>query len=198
MFGMPPDHKSRTGLVVSVDRLSKLVQLAPCSTKISDKGAAFLFLDHVYQLHGMPESIALDWYPRLTAGFWRHVFELLDSKLYMSTADHPQTNGQTKKASRVVVDVLRTLATPKEWSKHLPFVAFAINNSVHAGTSDTPFYVNGIRYFRTPVSLCAARVLVGGGLTTLGANAEERTGFANVMTETCCSDPASSAEVTIQ
>ena len=111
---MPPDHKGRTGLVVFVARLSKMVHLAPCSTKISGKEADFLFLDHVYRLHGMPESIVSDWNPRFASGFWHHVFELLGGKLHMSTADHPQTDGQTETANRVVSDVLRTIATPKE------------------------------------------------------------------------------------
>ena len=189
MFGLPPDHKGRTGLVVFVDRLSKMVHLAPCSTKISGKEAALLFLDHVYRLHGMPESIVSDRDPRFTSGFWRHVFELLGSKLHMSTADHPQTDGQTERANRVVADVLRTIATPKEWSKQLPFVEFAINNSVHASTGETPFYINGLRHPRTPVSFVRSPSLSGGGpLTSLGANAKEGQG--------CPSDTANLAVVT--
>ena len=98
------------------------------------------------------------------------MFELLGSKLHMSTADHPQTDGQTERANRVVADVLRTIATPKEWSKQLPFVEFAINNSVHASTGETPFYINGLRHPRTPVSFVRSPSLSGGGpLTMLGA-----------------------------
>ncbi|CAI5702336.1 unnamed protein product [Peronospora effusa] len=189
MFGLPPDHKGRTGLVVFVDRLSKMVHLAPCSTKISGKEAALLFLDNVYRLNGMPEAIVSDRDPRFTSGFWRHVFELLGSKLHMSTADHPQTDGQTERANRVVADVLRTIATPKEWSKQLPFVEFAINNSVHASTGETPFYINGLRHPRTPVSFVRSPSLSGGGpLTSLGANAKEGQG--------CSSDTANLAVVT--
>ena len=94
-----------------------------------------MFLDHVYRLHGMRESIVLDRDPRFTSWFWRHVFELLGKKIYMATADHPQTDGQTKRINRVGADVLRTIATPTGWSKHLPLVEFVINNSVHASTS---------------------------------------------------------------
>ncbi|CAI5710045.1 unnamed protein product [Peronospora effusa] len=145
-----------------------MVHLAPCSTKISGKEAALLFLDHVYRLRGMPESIVSDRDPRFTSGFWRHVFELLGSKLHMSTADHPQTDGQTERANRVVADVLRTIATPTEWSKQFPFVEFAINNSVHASTGETPFYINGLRHPRTPVSFVRSPSLSGGGpLTSL-------------------------------
>ena len=173
MFGMPPDHHGRTGLVVFVDRLSKMVHLAPCSTKITGKETALLFLDHVYRLHGMPETIISDRDPRFTSGFWRHVFKLLGSTLHMSTADHPQTDGQTERVNRVVADVLRTVATPKEWSKQLPFVEFAINDSVHASTGETPFYINGLRHPRSPVSFVRSPSLSEGGpLTSLEASSE--------------------------
>ena len=88
----------------------------------------------------------------------------------MSTAGHPQTDGQTERANRVVADVLRTVATPKEWSKQLPFVEFALNNSVHASTGETPFYINGLRHPRTPVVFVRSPSLSEGGpLTKLGA-----------------------------
>ena len=106
---MPPYHKGRTALVVFVDRMSKMMHLAPCNTKFSGNEADFLFLDHVYRLHGMPESIVSDRDPRFSSLFWRHVFELLGSKIHMSTADHPQTDGQTERAYRVMADVLRTI-----------------------------------------------------------------------------------------
>ena len=140
-----------------------MVPLAPCKTSTTGTEAALLFLDHVYRQHGMPKSIVSDRDPRFTSGFWRHVFELLGSKLHTSTADHFQTDGQTERANRVVADVFRTVATPKEWGKQLPFVEFAHKNSAHASTSETPFNINGLRYPRAPVSLCAARVLVGEG-----------------------------------
>ena len=101
-------------LVVFVDIMRKTVHLAPCSTKISGKDADFLFLDHVYRQHGMPEPIVLDQDPLFTSGFWRHVFELLNSKVLMSTTKHPQIDGQSERVNSVVADVLRTIATPKE------------------------------------------------------------------------------------
>ena len=113
MFGMPPDHNGRTGLVVFVDRLGKMVHLAPCKISITGKEAAFLFLDHVYRLHGMPKSIVSYRDSHFTSIVWRHVFKLLRSKPFMLTADHPQTDGQTELVNRVVADVLGTVATPK-------------------------------------------------------------------------------------
>ena len=72
-----------------------------------------------------------------------------------------------------MADVLRTVATPKEWSKQLPFVEFAINDSVHASTGETPFYINGLRHPRSPVSFVRSPSLSEGGpLTSLEASSE--------------------------
>ncbi|CAI5714567.1 unnamed protein product [Peronospora effusa] len=92
----------------------------------------------------------------------------------MSTADHSQTDDQTERANRVVADVLRTIANPKEWSKQLPFVEIAINNSVHASTGETPLYINELCHPRMPVSFVHSLSLnEGGPLTSVVANAKE-------------------------
>ena len=174
-FGLPPDPQHNTGVAVFVDRLSKMVHMAPCRPQITGKETAVLFLDHVFKLHGLPESIISDRDPRFTAAFWQHVFARLGTQVTMSTADHPQTDGQTERVNRVVEDILRCIALerPRDWSSMLPFVEFAINNSVHTTTGETPFYVNGLRHPRTPVSFVRGSNLSGGGhlAAPLDANA---------------------------
>ncbi|CAI5702835.1 unnamed protein product [Peronospora effusa] len=140
-----------------------MVHLAPCRTKISGKEAALLFLDHAYRLHVMPESIVSDRDPRFTSGFWRHVFELLGSKLYMSTAGHPHTYVQTEQANRFVADVLRTIATPKEWRKQLPFVEFAIMTVCMPVRVKHRFTLTDCVILERQSRLYAARVLVREG-----------------------------------
>ena len=72
----------------------------------------------------------------------------------------------------------------------MPFVEFALNNSVHASTGETPFYINGLRQPRTLVSFVRSPSLSGEGpLTTLGATTKEG--------QSCPSDPASLAAATI-
>ena len=68
---------------------------------------------------------------------------MLDNRLDMSTADHPQTDGQTERVNRVIHDILRSVCadTLKRWSSMLPVVEFALNSAVHASTGYTPFYV---------------------------------------------------------
>ncbi|KAG2804412.1 hypothetical protein PC129_g9573 [Phytophthora cactorum] len=85
----------------------------------------------------------------------------------MSTADHPQTDGQTERVNRVVEDILRSVCAeaPRRWSEVLPLVEFALNNAVHASTGFTPFYVNGLANHRvtlTPPRRCSG--LSGGGI----------------------------------
>ncbi|KAG3052553.1 hypothetical protein PI125_g26135 [Phytophthora idaei] len=73
----------------------------------------------------------------------------------MSTADHPQTDGQTERVNRVLEDTLRSVCAgaPRTWSERLPVVEFALNNAVHASTGLTPFYLNGMRHPRVPLTL---------------------------------------------
>ncbi|GMF48734.1 unnamed protein product [Phytophthora fragariaefolia] len=87
----------------------------------------------------------------------------------MSAADHPQTDGQTERINRVLVDALKSYAHSfHHWSDCLPMAEFAINNSVHVSMGHTPFYVNGIRHPRVPSVLAAvAPSLSGGGYPVL-------------------------------
>ncbi|CAI5701581.1 unnamed protein product [Peronospora effusa] len=146
MFGLPPDHKGRTGLVVFVDRLSKMVHLTPCSTKISGKEATLLFLDHVYRLYGMPESIVSDRDPRFTSVY-----------------------GDICLSCWVASSTCQPLIIPRPMAKQKgPIESWRI---VHASTGETPFYINGLRHPRTPVSFVRSPSLSGGGhLTSPGAN----------------------------
>ncbi|GMF36122.1 unnamed protein product [Phytophthora fragariaefolia] len=149
LFGLPPDNKRRTGIVASVDRFSKRMHLAAVPAEVKAKQTARLFVDMVLRHHGMPIDIVSDRDPRFTARFWQDLFTRLGTQLYMSTADQPQTDGQTKRANRVLVDALKSYAHSfHHWSDCPPMAAFAIKNSVHASTGHTPFYVNATRHLR--------------------------------------------------
>ncbi|GMF33756.1 unnamed protein product [Phytophthora fragariaefolia] len=82
----------------------------------------------------------------------------------MSTADHPQTDGQKERVNRVLEATRRSVcaAEPTSWSTLLPQVEFALNNAVHSSTGFTPFDVNGLRHPRTPLTLPPTSNLGGG------------------------------------
>lgn len=180
VFGLPQDPQGRDGILVFVDRFSKMVHLVAVAETISAAGSAKVFVESVFRLHGLPRDIVSDRDPRFTAAFWQAVFRLLGTRLRMSTADHPQTDGQTERANRVLVEILRAYAHSFEhWSDQLAMVEFAINNSVHASTGYTPFFVNGLRHPLTPALLGPAPLgvafesavppaLSGGGTRSLG------------------------------
>ncbi|KAE9081925.1 hypothetical protein PF006_g27019 [Phytophthora fragariae] len=140
-----------------------MVRLTAVRKSVTAPQAAQLFVDNVFRNHGLPEAFVSDRDPRFVSHFWRHLFRLLGTRLDMSTADHPQTDGQTERVNRVLEDILRSVcaAEPTKWSTLLPQVEFALNNAVHSSTGFTPFYVNGLRHPRTPLTLPPARISVG-------------------------------------
>ncbi|KAG3141164.1 hypothetical protein PC128_g25029 [Phytophthora cactorum] len=152
VFGLPADDHGNTGILVFVCRLSKLVHLAPVPDTVTGEQAARLFVDGVFRHHGLPETFVSDRDPRFTAAFWQTLFQLLGTRLHMSTAGHPQTDDQTERVNRVLEDTLRSVCATA-WSERLPVVEFALNNAVHASTGFTPFYLNGMRHPRVPLTL---------------------------------------------
>jgi len=86
-------------ILVVVDRLTKMVHFIPTTEKISAKGLARLFRDNVWKLHGLPESIISDRGPQFVAGLMRELNEMLGIKSKLSTAFHPQTDGQTERVN---------------------------------------------------------------------------------------------------
>ncbi|KAG2789882.1 hypothetical protein Pcac1_g1416 [Phytophthora cactorum] len=104
--GLLPDSKRWTGVVVFVDR--KMVHLAAVPAEVTAVQTARLFVDMVFKHHGMPLDIVSDRDPRFTARFGQEVFTFLGTQLSMSTADHPQTEGQTERVNRVLGDLLRS------------------------------------------------------------------------------------------
>lgn len=157
IFGLPKDAQGNNGILVFVDRFSKMVHLAAVPDSIDAAGSARVFMETVFRLHGMPSEVVSDRDPRFTAKFWQCVFTTLGTRLKMSTADHPETDGQTERVNRVLEEILRGYAHSfVSWSEHLSMAEFAINNSVHASTTHTPFYVNGLRHPRVPASLGAS------------------------------------------
>ncbi|POM74672.1 Pol protein, partial [Phytophthora palmivora] len=97
----------------------------------------------------------------------------------MSTADHPQTDGQTDRVNRVLEDTLRSICAeaPRSWSDQLPMVEFALNNAVHASTGFTPFYLNGLRHPQVPLTLR------GGTDASIVSGGEARKAFSSQVSE---------------
>ena len=137
---------------VFVDRFTKMLHFVPTTKTGTAPALAAIFIDNIFKHHGLPSSIISDRDPRFTSNFWRATFQILETKLNLSTAFHPETDGQTERAIRTVEQMLRGYVGPrqKDWADYLPLLEFAYNNSVQATTGKTPFFLNYGRHPATP------------------------------------------------
>jgi hypothetical protein len=92
----------------------------------------------------LPDSIVSDRDPKFTSRFWRESHRILGTKLMMSTAFHPQTDGATERANRSVGQILRVMIEPNQsdWVEKIPLMEFAINSNISSSTGFAPFELN--------------------------------------------------------
>jgi transposase InsO family protein len=113
-------------------------------TTINVEGTALLFFKEVWKHHGTPKVVISDRGPQFVAGFTRELYQLLGIKLAMSTAYHPQTDGQTEHINHVLEGYLQTFTSQQQdnWDDLLPSGEFHYNNSQHLSTQQTPFMLD--------------------------------------------------------
>lgn len=139
--------KTKTGfdaVTTYVDRFSKRPHFIPCNTTDSAVKAAKDFHDTVFRLHGLPDSIVSDRDPKFTSRFWTELMRILQVNLKMSTADHPQTDGQSEVMNKMLENYLRNFCSyhRDDWDSLLPAAEFAYSSSKHHLTGETPFYLD--------------------------------------------------------
>ena len=139
-----PISKGYDSLFVVIDRLTKMCHLAPCNKTTSAPEFAKMFLHHVIRLHGIPDSIVSDRGSIFTSQFWNALTKSLDLKKRLSTAFHPQTDGQTEKMNQTVEQYLRIYCNHQQdnWSDLLSLAEFSYNNAQHSSIGCSPFYAN--------------------------------------------------------
>ncbi|GJW44018.1 putative reverse transcriptase domain-containing protein, partial [Tanacetum coccineum] len=119
---------------------------------------ARLYLNRIVARHGIPASIICDRDGRFTSNFWRSFQKALGTDISMSTAYHPETDGQSERTIQTLEDMLRACVIDfgKGWVKHLPLAEFSYNNSYHASIKAAPYEALYGRKCRSPV--CWAEV----------------------------------------
>lgn len=155
--------KSKNGfdcIVVFVCRLIKMHHYVATRTNISAPELATIFLRDVVRLHGLPEYILSDRDPKFTAKFWRALWEQLGTTLTLSTAYHPQTDGQTERANRTLEEMLRGYVSwaQDDWDQHLPVLELAYNSSIQASTGKSPFFLNSGQEVRLPLDAAMSSI----------------------------------------
>ncbi|GJX05179.1 retrotransposable element Tf2 [Tanacetum coccineum] len=138
-----PMSQGKTTILVVVDRLSKHAHFLPLAHPYNAPQVAQLFLDHIYKLHGLPKSIVSDRDKIFMSLFWKSLFEKLQVQLKISSAYHPQTDGQTEVVNKCLEGYLRcmTREKPKDWVKWLPLTEYWYNTNFHTSINTTPYEV---------------------------------------------------------
>lgn len=160
---LPRSKIGNDAIVVFVDKLTKMVHYIPTTTNVTAPKLAKIVLKEVCRLHGIPESILSDRDPRFTANFWKSLWNQLGTKLVMSTAYHPQTDGQTERANRTLEEMLRSYVNinHSDWDEHLPVLEMAYNNSKQISTGFSPFYLNSGQEIKMPIDIALGNVRNG-------------------------------------
>ncbi|GJS41858.1 reverse transcriptase domain-containing protein [Tanacetum coccineum] len=117
-----------------------------------------IYIKEIVSRHGVPISIISDRDSHFTSRFWQSMQNALGTQLDMSTAYHPETDGQSERTIQTLKDMLRACVIDfgKGWERHLPLVEFSYNNSYHASIKAAPFEALYGRKCRSPV--CWAKV----------------------------------------
>ena len=131
-------------ILVVVDWLTKMVYFIPTTERTSAEGLARLFRDNMQKLHGLPESIISDRGPQFVAGLMRELNRMLEIESKLSTAFHPQTNGQMERVNQELEQYLRMFIDHRQeqWPDWLGMAEFAYNNKIHSSTKVSPFKAN--------------------------------------------------------
>ena len=139
-----PESNGFDAILVVVDRLTKMRHFIPTNTTIGAIGTADLLMRHIYKLHGLPDTIVSDRGPQFAADAQRQICRVLGIQRLLSTAFHPQTDGQTEIANAAMECYLRAFVSYQQddWEPKLPFAEFAANNALSDTLHCSPFFAN--------------------------------------------------------
>nr|GEY99035.1 putative reverse transcriptase domain-containing protein [Tanacetum cinerariifolium] len=138
---------------LSVDRLTKSAHFLPKKKTDSIEKLAALYLKEIMCRHGVPVSVISYKDSLFTSRFWASLQKALGTQLDLSTAYHPETDGQSERTIQTLEDMLQSCVIDfgSSWDKHLLLVEFSYNNSYHASIKAAPFEALYGRKCRSPV-----------------------------------------------
>jgi transposase InsO family protein len=129
-------------VLVVLDLLSKMSHFIPCREDVSSAVLANLFRKNVFRLHGLPDKIISDRGATFVSKFWQSLLNSLNVQSALSTAYHPQTDGQTEIMNQILEDYLQHFCSyyQDNWDKVLNMAEFSINNLDLSSLKVSPFF----------------------------------------------------------
>ena len=143
MIGPLPKSSDNDAIVVIVDKFSKMIHLIPTTTTLTSAALAKLYRDKVWRIHGIPRRIISDRGPQFASKFMKELCNALGIERNLSTAYHPQTDGQTERINQEVEAYLRNFVNYRQndWADWLSMAEFHYNDKTHSATKNTPFFL---------------------------------------------------------
>jgi len=138
-----PTSKGYNSILTVVDRHSKAIILSLCNKNITAVETSQLLLDNVWKRTGFPTIIILDRGPQFAAQATQELWRKLGIKQKLSTAFHPQTDGESEWVNQEIEQYLRICGNfqQDDWAALLPIIEFAHNTRPHRSTHKSPFEI---------------------------------------------------------
>jgi hypothetical protein len=138
-----PKVNGKSVILMVVDRFSKYAHFIALGHPYTTTSVTRAFFANIVRLHGFPASIVSDRDPVFTGHVWRDLFKLAGVTLWMTTAFHPQTDGQSKAVNKTITMYLRCITTdrPRAWLEWLPWAEYCYNTAFHSSLCATSFQV---------------------------------------------------------
>jgi len=131
-------------ILVVIDRLTKMSHFIPCAKDPDAQQFANLFMKEIIRLDGQPHDIITDRGTLFTSDLWKETTGKLGIERRLSTAFHPQTDGQTERTNAILEQYLRVYINYQQddWCGYLPLAEFAYNNGYQETIKNTHFFAN--------------------------------------------------------
>jgi hypothetical protein len=138
---LPPSDGFDSILTVVDHDCSKGAFFIPCNETVDGPGIAKLYATHIFPHYGLPRKVISDRDPRFTSGFTTELCKVLGIKQNISSAYHPQTDGQSERANQSVEQYLRLYVNEQQddWAKWLPMAQYTHNSWKNSTTQRAPY-----------------------------------------------------------
>jgi hypothetical protein len=141
LIGPLPVSRGKDAILNIVDHYTKQIHLFPVTTQLTADGVASIYFEQVFPLHGIPKKIISDRGPQFAARSMRALYKRLGIDAGLTTAYHPQANGQVERKNQEVEIYLKLFTGKRQddWANLLPTAEFVINSRLNSATGHTPF-----------------------------------------------------------